>query len=665
MPEAEDVLLDAAERATEAARSLWRRHQAPARARGATLEELERRLGFLLRACFGGQWPLVPSDPPPRAGWLARRLGTPAPWEITPEPTGFTDGTQIFLPRWLEIFGTEAEDRGLFRLIALSLGARLAGGSIEVCPAPAPARDLFWAADGARIDAWLTVELPGLEPQVGAARRMALERRPPLDSLSAAERAVEEIVRDFLAGAARIEREAPQAAEWATRLTREPRFAGPYRGMAPVPHWGSPRPDLVSAGERRRDPSPPTAPRTRPLRSRRLGRRLEAREVDEEEQNSRSGPFFVPFGDPPQSIQDPAGLRRPEDRDEDIDLEALAEELERLGRLPRIRSSARVHEALESESERARSTTEPTNAAPSDALGLRYPEWDYRTDRYRRAYCAVREVAAAPGELSWSLRVLEEHRPLLAGLRRRFERLRPRRERRPRERDGDEIDLDAFVEDFADRSASRTPSERLYLAEHPLRRDVTVAFLVDASGSTDSWVSGGRTVLEVEKQATLVFCEALESLGDRYGIYAFSGRGARDVRVERAKALEERYGDAARARIGGLSGSAYTRLGAPIRHLTGLLARQRSRVRLLFLLSDGKPNDEDEYEGRYGIEDTRQAVAEARLQGLSVFCLTVDREGSAYLPHMFGPHGYAVVAAVAELPLRLPEIYRALTAERA
>jgi nitric oxide reductase NorD protein len=660
VPEAEDVLIDAAERATEAARSLWRRRQEPAPVRGATLEDAARRLGFLLSACFGSEWPLVPSDPPPRAGWLARRLGNPAPWEIAPEPVGFTDGTQIFLPRRLEVFGTEAEDHGLLRLMALSLGARLARGSIEICPGPAQARDLFWAADGARIDGWITVELPGLGPQVEAGRRIALERRPPLDVLSAAERAVEEIVRGLLVGKVRLEGDAPRVAEWAIGVSREPRFAGAYRGMAPIAHWGSPRPDLVSACERRRDPSSQAAPRTRPLHTRRLGRRVESREVDEDE-DSRSGPFFVPFGDPPQSIQDPAGLRRPEDGAENIDLDALSAEIERVGQLPRVRSSGRVHEALESESERARSASEPTNGASVHALGLRYPEWDFRTERYRRAYCAVREVAAAPGDPFWSFRVLEEHRSLLAALRRRFEPLRPRRERRPRQLDGANLDLDALVDDFADRSAGRTPSERLYLAERPLRRDVAAAFLVDASGSTDSWVSGARTVLEVEKQATLVFCEALESLGDRYGIYAFSGRGARDVRIERAKALEERYGEAARARIGALSGSAYTRLGAPIRHLTALLARERSRVRLLFLLSDGKPNDEDEYEGRYGIEDTRQAVAEARLQGLSVFCLTVDREGSAYLPHMFGPHGYAVVASVAELPLRLPEIYRSLT----
>jgi nitric oxide reductase NorD protein len=664
VPEAEDVLIDAAERATGIVRALWLQRPEPETGRGANLEGMVRRLGWLLRCCVGDRWPLVPSDPPPPAGWLARRLGKPAPWEIAPLPSAFTDGTQIFLPRRLQIVGTEAEDRALLRLMALSLAARLATGSVDACPEPAVARDLFWAAEGARIDAWLAAELPGLERQIRAARRRALECRPSPESVSAAEWAVEGIVRDLLSGEAPIEGDPLRTAEWARRQMREPCFAGPYRGMAPVPHWGSPRPDLTSARVRRFDSIPLAAHRKRPLRSRRLARHVEAREVAEEE-DPRPGPFFVPFGDPPQSIQDPAGLRRPEDQDENIDLDALTDEIERLGRLPRVRSPARVHEVLESDSERARTGTGPANRADREAPGLRYPEWDYRTERYRRAYCAVREVAAEPGDPSWSPRVLEEHRSLLAVLRRRFERLRPRRERRPRERDGIDVDLDAFVDDFADRSAGRTPSERLYVAEHRLRRDVAVAFLVDASGSTDSWIGGGRTVLEVEKQATLVFCEALESLGDRYGIYAFSGRGARDVRVERAKALDERYGDAARVRIGGLSGSAYTRIGAPIRHLTALLARQRSRMRLLLLLSDGKPNDEDEYEGRYGIEDTRQAVAEARLQGLSVFCLTVDREGSAYLPHMFGPHGHAVVADVAELPLRLPEIYRALTREQA
>ena len=105
--------------------------------------------------------------------------------------------------------------------------------------------------------------------------------------------------------------------------------------------------------------------------------------------------------------------------------------------------------------------------------------------------------------------------------------------------------------------------------------------------------------------------------------------------------------------------------GGPIRHLTARLARQRARLRLLFLLSDGKPNDEDDYAGAYGIEDTRQAVAEARLQGVRLFCLTIDRQGSLYLGRMFGPHGYTTLWEVTQLPQRLPEIYRHMTTTHA
>jgi nitric oxide reductase NorD protein len=99
--------------------------------------------------------------------------------------------------------------------------------------------------------------------------------------------------------------------------------------------------------------------------------------------------------------------------------------------------------------------------------------------------------------------------------------------------------------------------------------------------------------------------------------------------------------------------------------LTALLARQRTRLRLLLLLSDGKPNDEDIYEGTYGIKDTRQAVAEACVQGVNLFCLTIDRQGSIYLPQMFGAHGYSILWDVTQLPQRLPDIYRRITAARA
>ena len=655
MPEAEDVVLEVAERATAAARALWKR-RVGTEARDAALGDIERRLGFLLAACVGDRWPICPSDAPTPAGWLARRLGRPPPWEVAPQAQGFTDGTQIFLPRRLEQAGLESVERRSLHLLALSLGMRIVGGSMALCPPRGVARDLFWAADGARIDAWLAEELPGFGDAIDAARRTALARRPALRALTAAERAVEILVCRLLSESPRAESAAACAA-WAMDRAREPIFAGTgYRGIAPVFHWGVPRPDLMRA---RRPPSASLPPAPRASSVRRLRRRIEARDVADSENDGRPGPFFAPFGDPPQTVQDPAGAGRPIDRGEDLDLDTLAEEIERLGRVPRIRSQGPVREVLESDAVRA-SVAMPGRSTTAGA-GISYPEWDYRTSSYRAAHCLLRERVAPSGDAGWGPRVLEEHRGLIRGLRRRFERLRARRERHPRERTGADLDVDEVVADFADRHAGRTPSERLYLAERPRRRDVSVAFLIDASGSTDAWVSGGRSVLEVEKQATLVLCEALRSLGDRHGVYAFCGRGPRGVRVERLKGFAERADETVRARIAGLAGADYTRLGTPFRHLTAKLARERSRVRLLFLLSDGRPNDDDEYEGRYGIEDTRQAVAEARAQGIAVFCLTIDHEGSTYLPHMFGARGYAVAARVGELSRRLPEIYRIIT----
>jgi nitric oxide reductase NorD protein len=78
------------------------------------------------------------------------------------------------------------------------------------------------------------------------------------------------------------------------------------------------------------------------------------------------------------------------------------------------------------------------------------------------------------------------------------------------------------------------------------------------------------------------------------------------------------------------------------------------------LLSDGKPNDVDQYDGRYGVEDLRQAVTEARLQGIVPFCLTVDRQAPGYLPKIFGATGYALLVQPERLPTALLEWTRRL-----
>jgi nitric oxide reductase NorD protein len=255
--------------------------------------------------------------------------------------------------------------------------------------------------------------------------------------------------------------------------------------MAPVFYWGRPRPGILNAVRAVAPGATTEAVRQAPTHSQRLPRRIESREVIEEEIDARQGPFLLPFGDPQQAVQDPAGLRRPQDQGEDADLETLAEELARLRRVPRFQWEGAVREVLEEDGER-RHQLVVTRVQGSEARGIAYPESDHRVAAYHYGHCVVREREAPAGAAAWSARTLDEHRTLLSDVRRRFEALRPKRERWTRQVDGDDLNLNAYVEDFAARQARRTPSNRLYLADHLRRRDVSVAFLIDASGSTDA-----------------------------------------------------------------------------------------------------------------------------------------------------------------------------------
>ena len=189
---------------------------------------------------------------------------------------------------------------------------------------------------------------------------------------------------------------------------------------------------------------------------------------------------------------------------------------------------------------------------------------------------------------------------------------------------------------------------------------MAIALLVDVSGSTDSWVAEDLRIVDVEKEALLVVCDALDALGDPYIMLAFSGEGPECVSVLPLKGFDERTGDVVRRRIAGLEPDRYTRMGTAIRHATARLMTKPARHRLLLVLSDGKPNDVDRYEGPYGVEDSRQAVVEARLQGLHPFCVTVDRHAPAYMSRIFGAGGYAALHHPEHLPTVLVDVLRRL-----
>jgi nitric oxide reductase NorD protein len=113
-------------------------------------------------------------------------------------------------------------------------------------------------------------------------------------------------------------------------------------------------------------------------------------------------------------------------------------------------------------------------------------------------------------------------------------------------------------------------------------------------------------------------------LGDRYAIYGFSGMTRKRREVYRIKHFDQLYTDEVRARIGAIREKDYTRMGVTIRHLCPLLDQVEARTGLLITLSDGKPDEYDTCRGAYGIEDTQQALIEAR-RDENTFFLYDDR----------------------------------------
>jgi hypothetical protein len=291
-----------------------------------------------------------------------------------------------------------------------------------------------------------------------------------------------------------------------------------------------------------------------------------------------------------------------------------------------------------------------------------YDEWDMKLEDYKKDWCKVREMEMPSTTLLFYNQTINEHYGLVSLLRRHFGLLRPDRVKRYfREERGDDFDLDALIESVVERHAGVTPSDKVYIRRDKKLRDVSVAFLVDMSYSTSEELPSGKRIVDIEREALILMGEALESIGDQWAVYGFSTDHREKVDFYVVRDFNEPFTDEVKMRFESIRPMAQTRLGAAIRHANSLLARQDSLIRLLILMSDGRPYDIDYGDVYYSVEDTRMALWEGRSKGLSSYCITVDKRSREYLPHMYGESNYTIIDNIEYLPTTLPLIYKRLT----
>lgn len=310
-----------------------------------------------------------------------------------------------------------------------------------------------------------------------------------------------------------------------------------------------------------------------------------------------------------------------------------------------------------------------------------YDEWDFAAGAYRPKWCTVKERIVEEGDEDFVEKTVNNY-PLLANqIRNQFQVLELGHLRKIRKLpDGEGLDLDDAIQAVVDRKAGATPSEKLYWRKQKIERDVCVALLLDMSASTAEPIGEyeeplatdplqqrrPKRIIDVAKESIALLIGALETIGDKYGIFGFSSYGRDNINFSIIKEIEEEYSPLVGLRIDRISPLHATRMGPAIRHATAKLEKHEAKTRILFLISDGRPRDleygKGHHDREYAIHDTKMAFLEAKRKDIAPFCLTVDKEGHDYMRDMMsGDLGYEVVDDIRLLPQRLPLLYKRLS----
>jgi len=327
-----------------------------------------------------------------------------------------------------------------------------------------------------------------------------------------------------------------------------------------------------------------------------------------------------------------------------------------------------------------------------------YDEWDFRDETYKKNWCLVNEKKIGEGDLQYYDETLEKYADIVADIKKQFELMNPETYRKiKRLEEGEEQDLDLTVEAMVDLRAGISPSEKLYWRRNKVERSIAVAFLLDMSASTaeaiddtdasrDEWSAPDnpekymewlrkrrsqgfrrsyKRIVDLEKEGLILLLDALENLGDTYGIFGFSGYGRENVEYFTIKDLDENFSPTIPKRIDRISPLHATRMGPAVRHCTQKLLKTEEKSKFIFLISDGRPQDRgysrEGVEKEYAVNDTKKALLEAKHEGITTFCLTVDKEGHDYMKSMMEDLSYEVLDDIASLPLRIPQLYKNLT----
>ncbi len=342
------------------------------------------------------------------------------------------------------------------------------------------------------------------------------------------------------------------------------------------------------------------------------------------------------------------------DFDGDDSLEKDAEALDELNLKQTVRVDDPVHSVYKAEFAGNLTVAE---SKETDFKGnfVSYPEWDFSNRRYKQDYCKVFPSKTTEDNIDYYNNTLDTNARVLRNLKKRFAQMDNALEVVRRQPSGEDFDIDAVTDMYSDIIAKHTPDEKIYLSKRKRKKELSVLFLLDLSLSSDGYVNGSR-VLDVEKQVMIILGEALSDNQVEFEIGGFSSKTRNYCSYFSIKSFKEPWSKG-RCHVGAVEPSGYTRIGPALRHAGARLKQQSTRKKWLVLLSDGKPNDYDKYEGKYGVQDVKQALRELNAENINTYAVAIEDQARYYLPQMFGQNHYSILTSPMDMIQSLAKLY--------
>ncbi len=342
------------------------------------------------------------------------------------------------------------------------------------------------------------------------------------------------------------------------------------------------------------------------------------------------------------------------DFDGDDDLKTHSNALDELNMKYTVRVDDSVHSVYEAEFVENITIQESSEIA-SEEYFIQYDEWDYKKRAYKDNFCKVFPKPVSDINISYYKKTLRENASTLLGLRKMLANVNNKYRQLRRQTQGEEFDLDALVDLYTDVQSGHTPSEKIYLSKRKKEKDISILMLLDISLSSDGYAAGNK-VIDVEKQVSILFGEILNEFRVNFSIESFYSKTRNFTTYQTLKGFDESW-DKAKYKVGAIQPQGYTRIGAALRHSGALLDTRDTKNKWVILLSDGKPNDYDRYEGKYGINDVKQALRELNGRNINSYALAIEAQAKYYLPQMFGQNHYQILTSPIALLESLVKLY--------